>query len=118
MATNYEHLEIWKESMNLAEKIYMITKKFPKEEIFGVTSQLRRAVSSISANVAEGSGRKSKKEFSQFVSIAYGSLCEVENFVELSRRLDYISSTEQEEIVEKTTMLGKKLNAFRNYLQK
>ena len=67
MAKMFENLEAWKEATNLAVQIYQVNKSFPKEEIFGITSQLRRASISISSNIAEGAGRKSKKDFKQFV---------------------------------------------------
>ncbi len=67
MAKMYENLDVWKEPTNLAVQIYQVTKNFPKEEIWGITSQMRRASISISSNIAEGSGRKSKKDFKQFV---------------------------------------------------
>jgi four helix bundle protein len=79
MAKMYENLDVWKEPTNLAVQIYQVTKNFPKEEIRGITSQMRRASISISSNIAEGSGRKSKKDFKQFVHMASGSLNEVES---------------------------------------
>jgi len=79
MAKMYENLDVWKEPTNLAVQIYQVTKNFPKEEIWGITSQMRRASISISSNIAEGSGRKSKKDFKQFVHMASGSLNEVES---------------------------------------
>jgi four helix bundle protein len=75
---NYKDLVAWQKSMDLVASVYKITKEFPKEEVYGLTSQIRRAVVSIPSNIAEGDGRESKKEFSQFLSIAYGSLREVE----------------------------------------
>ncbi|MDI6762424.1 MAG: four helix bundle protein [Thermodesulfobacteriota bacterium] len=81
MAKMYENLDAWKEATNLAVRIYEITKSYPKEEIFGITSQLRRAAISISSNLAEGAARKSKKDFKQFVHIASGSLNEVDSLL-------------------------------------
>ncbi len=81
MAKMFENLDAWKEATDLAVRIYEITKNFPKEEIFGITSQLRRAAISISSNLAEGAGRKSKKDFKQFVHIASGSLNEVDSLL-------------------------------------
>ena len=81
MAKMYENLEAWKQATDLAIRIYEVTEAFPKEEIFGITSQLRRAAISISSNIAEGSGRKSKRDFKQFIHMASGSLNEVESFV-------------------------------------
>jgi four helix bundle protein len=104
MAKMYENLDAWKEATNLAVKIYQVTKNFPKEEIFGITSQLPRASIFISSNLAEGAGRKTKKDFKQFVHIASGSLNEVENLLYDCSRLDLImvaSCKELQELVEK-----------------
>jgi four helix bundle protein len=75
--------------MDLAEQIYAITKDFPPDERFGLISQLRRAASSIPANIAEGNGRASTREFLRHISIAVGSLCEVETFLQLALRLHF-----------------------------
>lgn len=75
---NYKELNIWKKSLNLAVDVYVLTQKFPAEEKFGLISQLRRCAVSVPSNIAEGAGRKSNKEFSQFLSISYGSLCEMD----------------------------------------
>ena len=81
MAKNYENLEVWKEAVKLAVLIYKETKGFPKEELYGLTSQLRRAIISVSINIAEGAGRSSKQEFIRFINIALGSLNETESLV-------------------------------------
>jgi len=69
---NYKELKIWQKSVDLAVHVYEITKSFPKEEIYGLTSQLRRSAISISSNIAEGAGRNTKKDFSNFLGISYG----------------------------------------------
>lgn len=86
---NFEDTGVWKDSINLAVEIYNLTKSFPKDEMFGITSQIRRAVTSISANLAEGFGRHGKKEKAQFYSIAYGSLLETKSFLYLAQKLGY-----------------------------
>ena len=98
MAKMYENLDAWKEATNLAVQIYQITKNFPKEEILGITSRLRRASISISSNIAEGAGRKSKKDFKQFVHMASGSLNEVESLLHICSRLDLITSNPYKEL--------------------
>ncbi|CAN5876069.1 hypothetical protein BH24ACI1_BH24ACI1_17160 [soil metagenome] len=77
--------------MNLAEVIYQLTRSFPKEEVYGLTSQIRRCAVSIPANVAEGQGRRSKKEFQQFLGHARGSLLELDTHLELTLRFGYIN---------------------------
>lgn len=77
--------------MNLVESVYSLTRNFPREEIYGLTSQTRRCAISIPANIAEGQGRRSKKEFQQFLGHARGSLLELDTHLELASRFDYIS---------------------------
>jgi four helix bundle protein len=86
---SHHDLRVWQLGMELTEKIYHVTNSFPREEVYGLTSQLRRAVSSIPANIAEGNGRDSTKEYLRYLSIAVGSLCEVETFLQLSLRLKF-----------------------------
>ena len=86
---SHKDLTVYKESMNLVEEIYKITSTFPKEERYGLTSQMRRAVVSIVSNIAEGSARKNTKEYIQFLYYSLGSLSEVETQLEVSRRLGY-----------------------------
>ena len=104
MAKMYENLEAWKQATDLAIRIYEVTEAFPKKEIFGITSQLRRAAISISSNIAEGSGRKSKRDFKQFIHMASGSLNEVESLLFVSLRLTLLikeSYTELKERIDK-----------------
>ncbi|TWT88305.1 hypothetical protein Mal64_17840 [Pseudobythopirellula maris] len=86
---SHRDLNVWQRGMELAERVYALTSRFPKEEMYGLTSQLRRASASVPANIAEGNGRDSTKEYLRFLSIAVGSLAEVETFLELARRLNY-----------------------------
>ena len=116
MAKMYENLEAWKEAVNLAIQIYEITKNFPKEEIYGVTSQLRGASISISSNIAEGSGRKSKKDFKQFVHIASGSLNEVESLRHICSRLNLVTADSYKELEESTERLGRLVGGLLKYL--
>ena len=87
---SYKDLEIWKEGMALAERIYRVTDSFPKQEVYGLVSQVRRAAISIPANIAEGCARNHSKEFRQFLYIALGSLAELGTLVELSERLHFV----------------------------
>ena len=88
---NYRDLKIWARSHQLTAEIYRATKTFPREEMFGVTSQIRRAASSIPANIAEGCGRDGDAELRRFLTIALGSACELDYFVLLATELGYIS---------------------------
>jgi len=85
--TSFRDLIIWQKGLDIAKEIYEITKSFPKEEIFGLTSQIRRSAVSISSNIAEGRGRSSKKDFINFLYIAQGSLFEVETQLILAKEI-------------------------------
>ena len=87
----YKDLEVWKLSMNLVVEVYQATGNFPKEELFGLVSQIRRTAVSIPSNIAEGCGRKSSKEYIQFLYISKGSLLELETQFEIAFSLKYLS---------------------------
>lgn len=91
-ASTHRGLHAWQESMRLVEMLYRDTNRFPKEELFGLTTQIRRAAVSIPSNIAEGSARNSPGELGQFLGIACGSLAELETQTELSKRLGYLSA--------------------------
>jgi four helix bundle protein len=91
---DHKDLDVWKQSMLLAEDIYALTKNFPSDEKYGLSSQIKRAVVSIPSNIAEGAGRKGDKEFIQFLYIAMGSLSELETQLILSNRLQFVKSIE------------------------
>lgn len=86
---NFKELIVWQKSIDFSIKIYEITNGFPKEEIYGLSSQIRRCVVSIPSNIAEGAGRNSKKEFSHFLSIALGSSFELETQLILAQHIGY-----------------------------
>jgi four helix bundle protein len=102
--------------MELVVAVYDVTKKFPKEEMYGLTSQIRRAAVSIPSNIAEGEGRESKKEFYQFLSIAYGSLREVETHVFISEKIKYIDEPICNSIIERCNEIGKLINGLKKSL--
>jgi four helix bundle protein len=116
MAKMYENLDAWKEAVNLAIQIYEITNTFSKEEIYALTSQLRGASVSISSNIAEGAGRKSKKDFKQFVHIASGSLNEVESLLQICFRLNLITGDSYKELNESTARVGRLIGGLLKYL--
>ena len=86
----HKKLDLWRDAMELAVIMYKVTDSFPREERYGLTDQIRRAVSSVPSNVAEGAGRQTKKEFVNFLHIAQGSLSELDTHLELAKRLGYL----------------------------
>lgn len=114
---NFEKLEIWKISMDLSVNIYKLTDKFPSSEKFGIINQLRRASSSISANIAEGMSRGGKDK-ARFIQIAFGSTIEVLNFLILSEKVGYINTETLENFRSQILELTNKLNAFHKQIDK
>ena len=98
--------------MILAEQIYLVTRKFPKDEAFGMTSQMRRSAASIPANIAEGFGRQQRRSFIQYLRISQGSLKELETHSELARRVGLIESNIANDIANQCETLGKMLRSF------
>ncbi|MBM4275684.1 MAG: four helix bundle protein [Deltaproteobacteria bacterium] len=98
--------------MDLVKEIYLETQKFPKEEIFGLTAQLRRAAVSIPSNIAEGRGRATKGEFKQFLGNARGSLAELETQVIIAKSLDYLAEADANNLLLLLEELGRPLNAL------
>ena len=89
---SYRDLIVWQKSMDLAKQIYFITKDFPKEEVYGLTSQIRRCAVSIPSNIAEGKGRGGDKEFVRFLQISLGSLYELQTQIELAKEFGFIQN--------------------------
>ena len=92
---SHKDLKVWQESISLVEDIYQLTSKFPKEELFGLTSQMRRASISVPSNIAEGAGRNGRSEFTRFLYIALGSLSELETQLEIAIRLKFINENKE-----------------------
>lgn len=90
----HKDLDVWKLGIELVENIYSVTNSFPREKIYGLTSQIRRAAVSISSNIAEGAARNSKKEFIQFLYIGLGSLSELETQLIIAQKLGYLCESE------------------------
>lgn len=103
----YSDLVAWQKAMDLVQTIYKATGQSPKEEVYGLTSQIRRAAVSVPSNIAEGQGRKSTKEFMHHLSIAYGSLMEVETQILIAQRLDYIKPLQAEALLECASEVGR-----------
>jgi four helix bundle protein len=113
---DFKRFEVWQLSHQLTLKIYTLTKNFPKEETFGLTSQIRRSFASIGYNISEGSGRNSDKEFANFINIALGSSNEAENQLILAKDLDYIEENDYQNLLSELTTLKKKLVTLWNRL--
>jgi len=109
---SYKDLIVWQKSILLSKKIYEITKSFPKEELFGITSQIRRASVSIACNIAEGHARNSTGEFKQFIGISKGSLAETETLIFLSKELNLITNEIYTEIDSICTEISKMLSGL------
>jgi len=92
MLKNYKELKVWQQSYTLCLEVYRLTKEFPKEELYGLTSQARRSAISIPSNIAEGYGRRTKPDYIRSLYIAYGSVCELETQILMSRDLGYIQA--------------------------
>jgi four helix bundle protein len=114
---SYRDLEGWQQSRLLVKNIYQLTKKFPKDEQFGLTNQLRRAAISVPSNIAEGCGRNHFKDSVQFFFISRGSLYEIETQLVLATDLEIISETALNQVMDQVTRCKKLLNGFINYFQ-
>jgi len=116
MGFNFEKLDVYKEALDFANEIYEVTKQYPREEIFGITNQIRRAAMSIALNIAEGSGR-TKKEFRHFLDMARTSGYECIPLLEISKKQNYIKSETFCDLYEKCDTLVKRLNALKNSIR-
>lgn len=116
--TNFRELEVWRRSIVLSKKVYSVTGDFPKREDYGLTSQIRRAVVSISSNLAEGSGRGTKRDFANFVSVSLGGLRETQSQLFLSKELGYLDEEDLLELDSDIEELARMLIGFRRYLLK
>lgn len=114
---SYRDLQVWQRGMDLAGHSYLLTKTFPREEMFGLTSQIRRASTSIPANIAEGYGRENRREFIQFLRIAQGSLKELETHVLLATQLKMANADTASSLLGDCESLGKMLRALIRKLQ-
>ena len=115
---NYKEIKIWQKGRELVKFIYELTKKFPKEEVYALTSQVRRAVISIPSNIAEGAGHFSNKEFSRFLEIAYASSCELDTQIILALDLDFINQNELNDFSNYIGEIQKMLNGLIKSLEK
>ncbi|WEX07559.1 four helix bundle protein [Chelativorans sp. AA-79] len=114
---SYQDLRVWQLAMDLAFDCYKVTRAFPRDELYGMTSQIRRAASSIAANIAEGHGRENTGSFIQFLRIAQGSLKELETYVVLATRLEFIDAKRSAELLGVTEEIGKMIRSMIRRLQ-
>ena len=112
MGASYQNLVAWQKAMDLVTDVYKVTGAFPKEELYGLTSQLRRAAVSVPSNIAEVQGRKGDGEFKHFLRISLGSLMEVETQIMISERLGYLKPELGQTLLHETGELGRILNGL------
>ncbi|HEV8130576.1 MAG TPA: four helix bundle protein [Acidobacteriota bacterium] len=112
MGQSYKDLVAWKKAMELVTEVYRSTGAFPREETYGLTSQLRRAAVSVPSNIAEGQGRRSKREFQQFLAQARGSLHEMETQILIGLNLHYLSQCESTSLLDRSAEVGRIINGL------
>jgi four helix bundle protein len=115
---SYRDLEVWQKSMVLAKGVYQVTSSFPTDEKFGLTNQMRRAAVSIPSNLAEGHARSGTQEFKHFISIAIGSVAELETQILLSVELGYLNRDPENDLLVKLDTIGKMLRGLHKSLNK
>lgn len=114
---SYRDLKVWQTSIDVVEHVYRLTQNFPKQEVYGLSSQIQRAAVSIPSNIAEGHARYSTKEFLQHLSIALGSLAELETQLVLAERLGYSNRNNLEVVLSKTDETGRMLRGLQRSLK-
>jgi four helix bundle protein len=112
MGESYRDLIAWRKAMDLVTQIYRATRAFPRDELYGLTNQLRRAAVSVPSNIAEGQARFSRKEFHHFLSHARGSLVELETQLIIAQNLEYLTPQQAQPLLAKASELGKILNGL------
>lgn len=113
----YKDLIVWQKAMTMVEIVYNLTKNLPKEELFALTNQIRRAAISVPSNVAEGFGRQSKKEYQQFLSIANGSVCEIETQLFLCVKIGYLTEDSIQEALQLLSEIGKMIRSIKQKIK-
>lgn len=113
---SFRDLRVWQVAMDLVEDVYRLTRSFPRQEIYGLTSQMQRAAVSIPSNIAEGHTREHRKEFLFHISTAQASLAELQTHLEIALRLNYCSFDKTNPILDRSVSLSKQLYALRNAL--
>jgi four helix bundle protein len=116
MAQSFRDLKVWNKAIDLTVFVYRFTADFPKQEVYGLTSQMRRASVSVASNIAEGSARGTKRDFRQFVKLARGSNCELQTQLVISRRLQFGDDERYEAVENLSQEVGKMLSGLNEYL--
>jgi four helix bundle protein len=111
---NFKELRVWKEAIELAKSVYIITAKFPADEKYGLKSQVNRAAVSVPSNIAEGAGRGSNKEFAQFLKVALGSAFEIETQMILAEAFGFVTEADNEKLMQQLSGVQKMLNGLIN----
>lgn len=114
---NYRELKIWNRSMEFAVRVYEVSSLFPKEEKFGLTSQLRRSAVSVPSNISEGAGRGTNKQFKQFLEYAMGSINEAQTEIELAYRVKHLAKNDYDFLIDEALQIYKMILAFYNSLK-
>ena len=117
MTQSYRDLLVWQKAMRPVIDTYQMTESFPRSEMFGLTSQLKRAVVSVPSNIAEGQGRDSVKEFIYHLSVAYGSLMEAETQIQIAANLAYVEQSIVDKLIGQTAEVGRMLNGLTRSLK-
>lgn len=118
MSGGFRDLEVWNLAMNLAQQSYELTKSFPKDELFGMVSQIRRSAVSVPANIAEGYGRYATRDYLRFLSVAQGSLAELETHLELAVRVGLVAIGPSKDLLATASRVGQMLIALRRSLKR
>ncbi|MFO0889272.1 MAG: four helix bundle protein [Isosphaeraceae bacterium] len=114
----YQDLIVWQKAMDLVARVYEVSESFPRREMFGLTNQLRRAAVSVPSNIAEGQGRHSTRDFLRHLSIARGSLQEVETQILIAARLNYLTETAIAELLERTAEASRLMSGLSTSLSR
>ena len=115
---SYLKLDVWQKSMDLVTSVYSLTKTFPKEELYTLTSQIRRAAISIPSNIAEGRAKRTTREYMRFVNISCGSTAELETQIRIAEKLGYLSLKQAQPIFEELAFIGRMLNNLYSSLER
>ena len=114
---SYQDLKVWQLGIEIAESVYRLTAMFPKHELYGLSSQMQRAAVSVPSNIAEGSSRDSTREYLRHLSIAVGSLAELETQLIIAHRLEYSAAAQQDELVGRIKEIGRMLSGLQRSLR-
>lgn len=110
--TDFRQLETWQRAMDLAHAVHVATRSYPREELYGLTSQTRRSAVSVPSNIAEGQGRGSRREFARFLAVSRGSLSELQTQILLAERFEYLDASASNKLLEQSHTVGRLLNGL------